>query len=87
MIKIKYRTEKLYDPYYILQFNYMIGDAKGYTNERVGISLDNPYTEKFITLINSLKPFSGTWELYLIGLIFINFQINYLKKILVFWKN
>jgi len=61
IIKEKKKRKKKTDPYYELVFNYMIGDANGDTAEEVILSADNPYIERFVTLLNRLKPTSGTW--------------------------
>lgn len=64
-IKPKNKSKKLSDPYYKLVYNYMIGDANGYTTEEETVSLDNPYVERYITLMNSLKPTKGKWGIIL----------------------
>lgn len=43
----------------------MIGDANGYTSRKVEVSLENPYTERFVKLLRSLKPIKGTWGIIL----------------------
>ena len=67
MIKIKYKTEKICDPCYVLTYNYMIGDADGYTKEKITLSLDNPYIERYCRLLNSLTPINGHWGVMLSG--------------------
>jgi hypothetical protein len=52
-------------PYYLLVYNYMIGDADGYTTEEVEVSIDNPYLERYCKLLNKLKPNKGYWGLSL----------------------
>jgi hypothetical protein len=67
MIKIlesKTPTEKI-KPYYLLVYNYMIGDDDGNTTEEVTLSAGNPYIERYCTVLNSLKPTEGTWGLML----------------------
>ncbi len=66
-IKIKKprKNKAKIDPYYILRYNYMIGDADGYTTEESEISIDNPYVERYVTLLNKLKPTKGHWGLSL----------------------
>ena len=64
-IKPKNKSKKLSDPYYKLVYNYMIGDANGYTTEEETVSLDNPYVERYITLMNSLKTTKGKWGIIL----------------------
>lgn len=39
----------------------MIGDADGNTQEETYVSLDNPFVERFVTLLNRLKPPKGYW--------------------------
>ena len=39
----------------------MIGDGDGHTNEEVELSVDNPYIERYVTLLNSLKPLKDSW--------------------------
>jgi hypothetical protein len=57
--------KKKIKPYYLLVYNYMIGDADGNTTEEVKLSADNPYIERYCTLLNSLKPTKGTWGIML----------------------
>jgi len=59
------KTKRKTTPHYKLVYDYMIGDADGYTKEEVQISLDNPYVEKYCRLLNKLKPVKGTWGLIL----------------------
>ncbi len=54
-------TKKVNKPHYLLVYNYMIGDADGETNRKVKVSLDNPFLERYVTLLNSLRPTKGTW--------------------------
>jgi hypothetical protein len=62
MIKIKpANTEPICEPYYKLVYNYMIGDANGNTTYDTTVSIENPYVERYISLINSLKPIRGRW--------------------------
>jgi hypothetical protein len=73
MIKIKKteqpKTKK--KPYYLLVFDYMIGDADGDTTEKVKLSVDNPFIERFVTLINKLKPLKGHW-----GIVFDEYEFE-----------
>lgn len=62
---IKKNKNKKVEPHYILEYNYMIGDANGDTSKKVKVSLDNPYVERYVTLLNKLKPVKGTWGLIL----------------------
>ena len=55
------KNKKKIKPYYILKYNYMIGDANGQTSEEVKISKDNPYLKRYVKLLTSLKPLKGTW--------------------------
>jgi len=63
MIKIvkKEKVNIVCDPYFMIKFNYMIGDANGHTSEKVDISRSNPFLERFVTLVNSLTSTKGTW--------------------------
>ena len=63
MIKIldEKKPKKASKPYYVLVYNYMIGDGDGHTNEEVELSVDNPYIERYVTLLNSLKPLKDSW--------------------------
>lgn len=63
MIKIKplKQRAKKTKPHYLLVFNYMIGDANGKTEKIVKAQINNPYIERFCTLLNSLKPLKGHW--------------------------
>jgi len=58
-------TKKVCEPHYLLTYNYMIGDADGDTTEKVEVSLDNPYLERFVKLMNSLQPTKGYWGICL----------------------
>lgn len=64
-IKPKNKNKTISDPYYKLVYNYMIGDANGDITKEVDVSLDNPYVERYITLMNSLKPPKGKWGIIL----------------------
>ena len=79
MIKIKEKKQnkRKSKPYYLLVFDYMIGDADGETTEKVKLSIDNPFIERFVTLINKLKPTKGTW-----GIVFeeYDFEKFYVEK-------
>mgnify|MGYP000480385864 CR=1 FL=1 len=55
------KVKKNKKPYYKLRYNYMIGDGKGNTSETVRISVDNPYLERYVKLLNSLTPVKGCW--------------------------
>lgn len=62
MIKIKpANTEPICEPYYRMVYNYMIGDARGNTTYETIVSIENPYVEKYMSLINSLKPIKNHW--------------------------
>ena len=65
LVDLNKKSKKKKEPYYKLVYNYMIGDADGYTKEDVDISKDNPYVERYIRLLNSLKPTKGSWGLQL----------------------
>lgn len=81
------------DPYYRLVFNYMIGDANGYTTEEQEVSLNNPYLERFVKLLNKLKPTKSTWGIVFEEYDFENFykekqitknDYDFLKKIMFY---
>ncbi len=59
------KKKKKIEPYYILKYEYMIGDANGNTSEKVTISKDNPYLERYVKLLNSLEPTKGNWGIIL----------------------
>lgn len=63
--KEKKKSKNKIEPHYILTYTYMIGDANGETKEKVRISKDNPYLERYYKLLNSLKPLSGHWGVML----------------------
>lgn len=67
MIKIikDSKEKKVSTPYYSLTYNYMIGDANGNTSEEVEVSVDNPFLERYVSLLNNLMPTSGTWGIIL----------------------
>lgn len=52
-------------PYYRLTYNYMIGDANGDTTEESNCSVDNPYVERYVYLLNKLTPIKGHWGIVL----------------------
>lgn len=52
-------------PHYILEYDYMIGDANGNTSKKVKVSKDNPYVERYCKLLNKLKPTKGHWGVML----------------------
>jgi hypothetical protein len=61
MIKIKPKNTKIISaPYYLLVYNYMMGDADGDTTETVRVSLENPYTERYVKLLDKLTDISLT---------------------------
>ena len=65
LVEKKVNKEKVSEPYYLLVYNYMIGDANGDTTEEVEISKDNPFLERYCILLNSLKPVKGRWGVML----------------------
>ena len=68
MIKIleeKNPKKKVNDPYYLLTYEYMIGDANGHTDGEVELSENNPFIERYCKLLSSLKATKGTWGLCL----------------------
>ena len=83
MIKIldEKKPKKASKPYYVLVYNYMIGDGDGHTNEEVELSVDNPYIERYVTLLNSLKPLKGSWGVGLSrGDLYKHFDEGHLTK-------
>ena len=65
ILEEKNSKKKVNDPYYLLTYDYMIGDANGNTDEEVEISVDNPFVERYCKLLNSLKPTKGSWGVQL----------------------
>ena len=63
--KQKKAKKKVNDPYYLLRYDYMIGDADGETQEEMEVSLKNPFVERYYKLLNSLKPIKGHWGVVL----------------------
>lgn len=61
-IETKPNKEKS-EPYYLLTFCYMVGDADGNERETMKISKENPYLERFYKLLTSLRPPKGHWGL------------------------
>lgn len=50
------------DPYYKVVFNYMIGDADGYTSyDLICKEEDIEEVMQYINILNKLKPFEGHW--------------------------
>jgi hypothetical protein len=64
-IKREAKTKGGKTPYYILTYNYMIGDANGNTTETVKVSVDNPFLERYVTLLNGLQPTKWKWGVML----------------------
>lgn len=48
----------------------MIGDSNGNTCEYAHPSMDNPFIERFVKLINKLKPLKGHWGIVFDGSIY-----------------
>lgn len=69
MIKVveKKNNKKKQDPYYELVYNYMIGDGKGNTKEEVIVSVDNPFVERYVKLLNKLEPTKNHWGIVFEG--------------------
>ncbi len=67
MIKIKKpkKAKGKKEPHYVIKYQYMIGDANGYTTEKVKVSADNPFVERYCKLLNSLKATKGHWGVML----------------------
>lgn len=76
MIKIKKKEARKIEPYYLLKFDYMIGDADGSTTEEMtfGVGVYDDKIERFVKLINGLKPYKGTW-----GIVFDSYEFHKFK--------
>jgi hypothetical protein len=59
------KSKKSKTPYYMLEYDYMIGDANGNTTEEAKISAGNPFVERYVKLLNKLKPVKGSWGVQL----------------------
>lgn len=59
------KLKKPKKPYYLLVYNYMIGDANGNTSEEIELSADNPFIERYVSLLNKLQPIKGSWGIQL----------------------
>lgn len=68
IVKKEIPTTKQNEPYYRLVYNYMIGDADGDTEYEVEVSVDNPYLERYFTLINQLDEYPGVWGVVFDGI-------------------
>lgn len=64
-IKKEKKSKKYQQPYYLLKYEYMIGDDDGNTNEKVKVSIDNPFLERYVKLLNSIKPLEDCWGVML----------------------
>lgn len=67
MIKLveKIKSTEKREPFYTLEYHYMIGDGNGDTTEVVRLSEDNPYIERYCKLLLSLEPTKGHWGIVL----------------------
>ena len=65
LIEINKETVETIIPYYTLTYNYSIGDTWGRTTQDVYLSVDNPYIERYCTLLNSIQPLKGRWGIIL----------------------
>ena len=65
LIETNKKTVETITPYYTLTYNYSIGDSCGYTTKEVYLSVDNPYIERYCTLLNSIQPLKGKWGIIL----------------------
>ena len=65
LIEINKETVETIIPYYTLTYNYSIGDTWGRTTQDVYLSIDNPYIERYCTLLNSIQPLKGRWGIIL----------------------
>ena len=64
LVKKVPQTEKT-TPYYTLIYEYMIGDADGNTEQEVTLSKDNPYIERYCTILGKIGPTKGYYGLSL----------------------
>ena len=65
LIEINKKTVETIIPYYTLTYNYSIGNTCGHTTQAVYLSVDNPYIERYCTLLNSIQPLKGKWGIIL----------------------
>ena len=65
LIETNKKTVETIIPYYTLTYNYSIVDSCGYTTKEVYLSVDNPYIERYCTLLNSIQPLKGKWGIIL----------------------
>ena len=65
LIETNKMTVETITPYYTLIYNYSIGNSCGYTTKEVYLSVDNPYIERYCTLLNSIQPLRGRWGIIL----------------------
>lgn len=65
IVREKPKNKNPKTPFYTLKYNYMIGDANGNTNEKVKLSVNNPFIEAYVTALNKLKPTKGHWGIIL----------------------
>ena len=65
LIETNKKTVETIIPYYTLIYNYSIGNSCGYTTKEVYLSVDNPYIERYCTLLNSIQPLKGRWGIIL----------------------
>lgn len=55
------QPQSQYAPFYELVYKYTIGQHSGKTQEFADISDDNPFLERFVTLLNKMEPPQGHW--------------------------
>ena len=65
IIETNKMTVETITPYYTLIYNYSIGDTCGRTTQDVYLSVDNPYIERYCTLLNSIQPLKSRWGIIL----------------------
>lgn len=65
IIETNKMTVETITPYYTLIYNYSIGDTCGRTTQGVYLSVDNPYIERYCTLLNSIQPLKSRWGIIL----------------------
>lgn len=59
------KSKKKIKPHFIMIYNYMIGDSNGNTTEETEVSVNNPYLERYVKLLNKLEPTKGHWGVML----------------------
>lgn len=65
LVEKKKPVGKTNEPYYKLIYYYMIGDADGETQETVQLTINNPFIEKFCSLLEKIEPRKGYYGISL----------------------